>query len=51
MHRFDLSCGFKCQLVLEGISVREAVITPEITGSDAHSLDLNLFCLVMDCAL
>ena len=45
------SCGFKCQLVLEGISVREAVIVSEITKSDPHSLDLNLFYLVMDCNL
>ena len=41
-------CGFKCQLVLEGISVREPVIVPEIMKYDLHSLDLNLFCLVMD---
>ena len=44
-------CGFKCQLVLEGMSVREAVVIPEITRIDLHSLDLNLFCLVMDCTL
>ena len=44
-------CGFKCQLVLEGISVREVVIISKITGIDPHSLDLNLFCLVMDCTL
>ena len=44
-------CGFKCQLVLEGILVREAAIVPEITESDPHSLDVNLFYLVMDCNL
>lgn len=37
--------------VLEGMSVREAVVIPEITRIDLHSLDLNLFCLVMDCTL
>ena len=36
-------CVIKWQLILEGMSVREAVIVPEFTELDPYKLDLKLF--------